>query len=513
MEEALGLWSSSKRRNPERETPDRIVHIATVGRLPSVNDDPYQISDPISFAIHQERYAAGRAGHFPDAVYLLYTAKPPPGSKEIAETLQKKLQKMGLSAEQICPEEIEPFDIEAVANKVAELIDQERRQGAKIVVNFTAGTAPMQVGAFAKAMEWRLRSGADFKLEIIYVQEFKGERPITVPQKRWINRIISPWHTAPTVQQPRGTQETMIIQSIEPYGLYYDHLFNRGLELFKKFDYERAETYFAQAENFRRTQEEYNQAAGYRVLCQAYSLWDSFVYSGAAGALRQAASYLEDQKELLEEKVEYVTKRVSTLKGGPSLFYTVDMLENAVREFVRGRPHEALLKAFRFFELVMEYQLAQAYNFFEPTRDKPKEANRWKEIAKQWGRRRKISAPVETLNKIRLGEEIFYSLDAEILLDLLGDSLYKSMVYLLNQARLSLSDLREARNKSSWYHGREGVKPGVVDPDKIKAVLQAAYRVLEQLKRKHKDEDWTGLERVLRPYEYDPLALLAPEES
>lgn len=493
---------------------ERIVHIATVGRNLIVNADPDQISDPISFAIYQERCAEGRAGRLPDAVYLLYTEKPPPGSKEIAETLQKKLQKMGLSAKQICLEEIDPFDIEAVANKVTELIDQERQQGAKIVVNFTAGTAPMQVGAFAKAMDWRLRTGADFGLEIIYVQEFKGERPITVSQKRWINRIISPWHTAPTVQQPRGTQETMVIQSIEPFGLYFDHLFNRGLELFNKFDYERAETYFAQAENFVRTQEEYNQAAGYRALCQAYSLWDSFIYSGAAGALRQAASHLEGQQALLEEKAQYATQRVFTLKGGPSLFYTVDMLGNAVREFVRRRPHEALLKTFRFFELVMEYQLAQAYNFFEPTRD-TKEANRWKEIAKQWGRRRgrKISAPVETLNKMRVGEEIFYSLDAEILLDLLGDSLYKSMVHLLEQAGLSLSDLREVRNKSSWYHGREGVKPGVVSPDKVIAVLRAAYRVLEQLKKKHKDEDWTGLERVLRPYDYKPLDLLASEGS
>jgi hypothetical protein len=51
----------------------RIVHIATVGRPPPVNVDPHQISDPISFAIHQERYAEGRVGRFPDAVYLLCT--------------------------------------------------------------------------------------------------------------------------------------------------------------------------------------------------------------------------------------------------------------------------------------------------------------------------------------------------------------------------------------------------------------------------------------------------------
>jgi len=72
-----------------------------------------------------------------------------------------------------------------------------------------------------------------------------------------------------------------------------------------------------------------------------------------------------------------------------------------------------------------------------------------------------------------------------------------------------LSDLRGVRNESSWYHGREGVKPGVVSADKVKAVPKAAYQVLEQLKKKHKDKDWTGLERVLRSYEYNPLDLLA----
>jgi hypothetical protein len=186
----------------------------------------------------------------------------------------------------------------------------------------------------------------------------------------------------------------------------------------------------------------------------------------------------------------------------------MDMLENAVREFVRGSSHEALLKAFRFFELVIEYQLAQAYNFFEPQNDTKKQAERWRQIAKQWGERRKI-AGVEALKKVRAREEIFYSLDAEIILELLDDELYKSIVHLLREASSSLSDLRDVRNESPWYHGREGVKAGVVSPDKVKAVLQAAYQVLSQLKREHKDEDWAGLERLLRPYEYDPLTLLA----
>jgi len=345
-----------------------------------------------------------RSGRYPDMLYLIAT----PGSKTYAKQLSEKWQKL-IPKIETNKWIVDMFDLNKTMEKVGEIIDQEPK--AQIVINFSSGTNPMQAGAFTRAVERNLLGA---KIELIYVQEYANEEQLQ--QYKAVGR--------------RGDFQSMILCEVPPLSLYYDHLFNRGLELFKKFDYERAEAYFAQAWNFACTPEESNQADGYCALCQAYSLWDGFVYNGAAGALRQAASYLEDQRALLEEKGRYVTRHVFTLKGGLSLFYTVDMLENAVREFVRGSPHEALLKAFRFFELVMEYQLAQGYNFFEPKNDTKEQAKRWKQIAKQEGKRRKV-AGVELLKRVRAREEIFYGLDDEIILELLKDSLYKSMVHLL----------------------------------------------------------------------------------
>lgn len=484
----------------------RLIHIATVGRLLGITDDPSQISDPISFTVHQEKVSPNRAGRYPDYLYLLYTIQPVDsrgaGSKPTLELLQKKWEQHNIS---VIPVEVHPFNVEAIGQEITRILETEHQTGAKIVVNFTSGTGPMQAAAFTKAVDFQLLKGSAVDLEIVYVQEFKEERPEDPTQ--------------------RGTASTMQLLSVSPLQLYYDHLFKRGLELFRAFDYERALAYFDEAARLISHEPVFQaRAQDYARLCQAYIFWEQFSYGAALQELRSLTGYLNDSEleQYVEAKKNYLEPLMGKPERPPQFFYVADMLERAVRDLRRGRKHDVALKLFRFFEMLLEWRLGQAYKFFvDPAQDNAEAKTRWQSVAtcyyqKIFEKAARLSyTQVDAerdLQAFRRQERYYYVADLQMILECLEDPICQKIKEELEALSLTLLELRDLRNQSPLMHGYRGIdveKGAFKGEQTIRKLISIGYQLIEFLIEQEElnAEEWKTLQVVLRPYPYDPLTI------
>lgn len=472
---------------------ERRVYVATVGTNIVVEASPLdpgtiaertsELTDPVSYGIYSEFTQKGR---FPDRLYLLCTDTPPPGSKGIAESLRQKWRAL---IPDIVPHIIPAFDLDGAAAAVSEIARKE--EGARIIVNYSSGTNPMQAGTLTRAVDHVLLGDVT---QVVYVQEFRERR-----------------------KEGKGTFDTMELKRVEPLRLYYARLFETASGLFQQFSYERAQAYFDQAEHIDMVENESaKRARGYRRLCEAYMLWDAFAYRRVPQELRGARNAFQGVELTLVEgltaKLSYLEKQVLKYdKPFPSLFHVIDMLENSVRELVRGRKHECLMKVYRFYEMILEWRLAEAYGFFETKRAGNLTAA-WSRIVNTWFVKKKLVSQQEaekTLEKIRHGGEDFYGHDMELILGQLKDRTLARLQEGLRHLDLSMQQLRTIRNESPFYHGLETGKQAVKDKQ-LQGLVQLGYALLEDLVQVHaiSAADLGTLQLLTRPFSYDPLTLL-----
>lgn len=494
---------------------ERLVYVATVGTnivvdpapldAETLNQRTAELTDPISYGLYSQKT---QGKQFPEVLYLLCTSVPPPGSEGIAESLKQKWQALIPS---IILRTIPAFDLDGAATAVSEIAKKER--GAQITVNYSSGTNPMQAGTLTRAVDHVLLGDV---AQIVYVQEFRERR-----------------------KEGKGTFDTMELKQVEPLRLYYTRLFETALSLFRQFSYERAQTYFDQAEQIAPAENDRQRAQGYRRLCEAYLLWDAFTYRRVPEELREARKAFQGIETTLAEnlsaKLDYLEKYVLNYNEVfPSLFHIVDMLENSVRELSRGRKHECLLKLYRFYEMLLHWRLAKTYNFFAKERSEEL-ARAWPEITKIWAQKKHLKSPEdaeEELERIRRGKEDFYGREMERILDPLKDRILAKLQGGLDELKLNTQKLRAIRNDSPFYHGLETNKRAVTN-SQLHGLIQLSYSLLQSLadssntlsqqgRRKQgleslqalritadvSAEELETLQRLIRPFSYDPLTLL-----
>jgi hypothetical protein len=193
-----------------------------------------------------------------------------------------------------------------------------------------------------------------------------------------------------------------------------------------------------------------------------------------------------------------------------------------VRDLRRGRKHDVVLKLFRFFEMLLEWRLGQAYNFFsDPAKDDAEVKKRWQRVAdcyckkifEKSARRSYTAVDAEQgLQGFRRQERYYYVGDLQMILECLKDPLCEKVHEELKALGLTLLGLRDLRNPSPLMHGYRGidVEKGVFKGEQtIQQLIRAAYELINFLIEQEtlSQDEWKRLKVVLRPFDYDPLAV------